>query len=566
VKSPIILSLPSGLDTHFVAYFALFITAVLLWTVICGKLLQLTLKLPVIAGEIIGGIILGPSVINIARFSLFTHPLSIVDQASQTLYGIVSSDIFVFVIVLISAVLTVSYLLWIAGHETDIQDLVRVGTTAVIAGILGALVPIIMTIGVSYIVWPDSFSLIRSLGMGLVFAATSVSIPVAMLVSQKKMHLKSSKATLGAAIIDDIFAVILLSLFFIALGAGVLGSAEGITTLVATGTTGASSLAYALGSMVISFIAMFLAGYYIVPVILNFLKRHNLDYLYPIVATVCMLGYFAFSELLGGLAGITGAYFAGLFHRRGDERHHAHRALSPFVNSFLLPLFLGSIGLQIDISVLHRGQWGIVFLLLLSAIISKFIGCFLATAVDNYVGYVSGSGSGQRWTWLETYIFGASMVARGEVGLVVATILNGTGILTPEQYIMSIVVIILTTITTPIMLAYGFSLADTQKTKVINQSDEQFELIFTTSQFKIFDAGQLFEMITGKLEAEHLLKASADMSTGGQFIDVRTYDVRILLFPDRGIVLRGRQESVQELVNVIRESIIADAEHFTMTF
>ena len=132
----------SGLSAPFVAKFALFVALLLLWTVAFGKVLKVLLHCPTIAGQIIGGILLGPSFINIAGAKLFVEPLTVIDNATGVLYSLASSDLFIFFILLISSALTVSYLMWIAGHETDIRDIIKVGVTAISAGFLGALLPI----------------------------------------------------------------------------------------------------------------------------------------------------------------------------------------------------------------------------------------------------------------------------------------------------------------------------------------------------------------------------------------------------------------------------------------
>ncbi len=243
----------AGIPAAFVAHFALFISCVLLWTLLCGAVLKYCFRLPIIAGQIMGGILLGPSLINIRSYTIFSEPLEFVDVATAQVYSLMSFDLFVFTLILISSTLTVSYLLWIAGHETDVHDLVKVGLTATTAGILGALLPIGMTVLVMYMLLSFGYSFVQAVGLGLILAATSVSIPVAMLVSQKKMHLKSSKATLGAAIIDDVFAVILLSLFFILVQQESLG----------VGTRVRSSAASWWITAGITFIYAFCGHYYI---------------------------------------------------------------------------------------------------------------------------------------------------------------------------------------------------------------------------------------------------------------------------------------------------------------
>ena len=445
---------------------------------------------------------------------------------------------------MISSALTVSYLLWIAGHETDIKDMLKVGVTAVTAGILGALLPIIMTVGTLVWLFPTVFSLAESTALGLAFAATSVSIPVAMLFAYNKMHLKSSKATLGAAIVDDIFAVILLSLFFIVLQTGILGKVAIESQVLEHGGTLTSALVY----MVVAFAVLFVVGYYIIPPVLILINKLKYGYLLAPLACGIMLFYFAFAELIGGLAGITGAYFAGLFHRVGDKQHRAERAISPFVNAFLLPLFLGSIGLQIDISVLHLHDWFIVTVLLIVAIISKLLGCYASTWLSN----ISGRRGDQICTLGETYLFGSSMVARGEVGLVVATILNASRVITPEQYVIAVVVIVLTTIAAPIMLSIGF--AATQANESISGKD----FILNIGQFKTIGTIRMYNVILRKLEDSGMFKTSIQFSEGRKIANLQGAEVDIILCPDKGIIFEGDREKINEILAIVKEGIEGD--------
>jgi Kef-type K+ transport system membrane component KefB len=102
--------------------------------------------------------------------------------------------------------------------------------------------------------------------------------------------------------------------------------------------------------------------------------------------------------------------------------------------------------------VVSGSSWLLILAMLVVAILAKLAACYMAIGISGLLGF-----SRARWSWLEGYLFGSSMVARGEVGLVVATILRGTQVIAPEQYIMAVMVIILTTIATPVMLALGFA-------------------------------------------------------------------------------------------------------------
>ena len=530
----------NGLSTAFVAKFAFFLGFLLMWTIVWGRLLKVVFRIPVIAGQIIGGILIGPSFLNILGWPLFADPMKIYDHFGN-LYLLASSDLYLFFVVLCSSALTVTYLLWIAGHETEVRDIFHVGVTATTAGLLGALLPIFMTVGGALFLL-KGFSLIQSIAIGLIFSATSVSIPVTMLVTLRKMHLKSSKATLGAAIIDDVFSVILLSMFFIMLQSGTFGDAQ----VVSHGHH--HSIAESLVYMIISFASIFLTGYFMIPPVLKWLKNHQSSFLLASFANGMMLFYFAFAELIGGLAGITGAFFAGLFHRMGDNRHQAEKTIAPYVRSFLLPIFLGSIGLQLDISVLTLSQWVTVAILLVIAIVSKLLACYAATGMSN----LSGRRSVDRWTWLEGYLFGSSMVARGEVGLVISTILRGSQIITVDQYIISVVVIVLTTIVTPFMLAIGFHLL----AKIPEKTDYSFKL----GNFSVTGTQQMFNIIAGQIAEMGDYNTAIEISEGRKVVNLEDKNVKVFYDPQEGIIFRGDRKNIEEIVTRVKKAVSEELE------
>ena len=311
-----------------------------------------------------------------------------------------------------------------------------------------------------------------------------------------------------------------------------------------------TSLGVSLLFIIIAFAVMSGVGYYCVRPSIEWLKRSHLSHLIAPMANVTMLVYFAFAELIGGLAGITGAYFAGLFHRMGDHRHGAEKVISPFVNAFLLPLFLGSIGLQLDVHLLSMKDWVLVAFLLVIAIVSKLIGCWLATALSNYFSHKDS----YKWTALDTYLFGSSMVARGEVGLVVTTILFGSGIIGASHYVIAVVVIILTTVATPIMLAQGFErLALIGKNEVFTLNIGRFSFIGTT---------QMFNIIMGCLEKSGLYRTVVQISDGCTVVNLECSNVKIVSNSDDGILFEGDKEKIESIVRMVKEHIIEDIAGF----
>lgn len=538
--------LQSGLDTIFVAKCALFIAILLLGTIFFGQIFKLIFKIPAIAGQILGGILLGPSLINLQNISFFTEPMRLSDDISHKLYLVIPSDFFVFFILLLSSAFTVSYLLWLAGYETNIKDLIKVGTTAIAAGFFGALVPIAMIVGGLHLFFPGMYSLVSLLGIGLIFAATSVSIPVAMLVSSRKMHLKSSQATLGAAIVDDILAVILLSFFMMGVQSGLFGESVGVITGHHSVSIGRSLL-----FMFCSAIAILSFGYFLIPLLTQKLKDWRYYHLMAPVATGTMLIYFAFAELVGGLAGITGSYFAGLFQRVSDNRRVAEKVCAPFVNAVLLPLFLGSIGLQVNLHVLSQTQWAIAVLLLILSILSKLIGCGLATGISN----LSQRRKINKWSLTETYLFGSSMVARGEVGLVIATILRGSQIIAPDTYVLCVVVIVLTTVAAPIMISIGF-----HKLNALSQGKGEKVFSLNLGKFTIIGTKQMFNIISSRLEKNRSLSTTIQFSEGREIIDIEEYDMRVIYSPAKGIRFEGNEKKITEFVADIKADTVHELE------
>lgn len=546
------LLLQAGLHTGFIASFALFLAILLLGTLLIGKLFKIVFKIPTIAGNIIGGIILGPSGINIAGYPLFKQPFLWFDDVTHIMYTFIPSDAYLFFIIVLSSVLTVAYLLWLAGYETNIKDLMKVGVTAVTAGILGAVLPIICIGGCLYFVFPSFYSVVSACGIGLVFAATSVSIPVAMLVNMQKMHLKSSQATLGAAIVDDIVAVILVSFFMMVVQMGLLGDISGTSDHALEVIHHSGGLAASLGFMGLCAVVMIAFGLFVMPVLFRFINRPTTNCFMAPMASICMLLYFACAEMMGGLAGITGAYFAGLFHRSGDRDHKAEKVIAPFVNAFLLPLFLGSIGLQINICVLSLYEWGIATLLLLLSIVSKLGACYIAAIISNY----SGRRSKNRWTLREMYLFGSSMIARGEVGLVIATLLKGASIITPQAYVLCVVVIVLTTIATPIMLAFGFSDEKYDQTQILSQ---EYEVTIVSSDLLRSDF--LLESIMHIIEKKNGIATSVSMSDGCSIVDLEGKKTRIIVHPQKGIIFEGDRAYIQGVLAQVKRELQSEINH-----
>ena len=134
------------------------------------------------------------------------------------------------------------------------------------------------------------------------------------------------------------------------------------------------------------------------------------------------------------------------------------------------------------------------------------------------------------------------MVARGEVGLVVSTILRGAGLITIEQYTIAVVVIVLTTVATPIMLAIGFSMQEAASAGVKAQIAPYSKNI---GLFEHIGADQMFDIMVDVLNKSRAYTTTVQFSEGCRIMTIEDSQVKIIMCPDRGIVVEGDQQQVQ---------------------
>jgi Kef-type K+ transport system membrane component KefB len=148
------------------------------------------------------------------------------------------------------------------------------------------------------------------------------------------------------------------------------------------------------------------------------------------------------AEWLGGMAAITGSYLAGLFVAGTSSHEKVSREILPMINSFFAPLFLVSIGMQVNIWDL-QGRLGFFAVLLTVAIFGKIIGC----------------GAGARFAGFderESLVVGVGMIPRGEVGLITASLGYTAGLVTGNVYVQVVMVVLMSTLITPGLLRFAF--------------------------------------------------------------------------------------------------------------
>ena len=364
---------------------------VVLFAAKLGDELFRRLRQPTIVGEILAGVLVGPAVLGLV-------------QPGEVL------EVF--------AELGVVFLLFWVGLETRLSDLREVGATAVSVGLLGVAIPFAGGISLGAALGESTAT---SLFIGAALVATSVGITSAVLIELGVLERRASRTILGAAIVDDILALLL-----VAVAAGV--AAEGGVDIVSIAVTAAVALAF------VAFVA--LGGTRLLqarPALLH-APRFSESPLLP--AVIICLGLAAFAAQIG-LAAIIGAFLAGMIIAETRDQHPIEEEVAPLY-AFFPPFFFAFIGLELSLGALGDGR----ALLLLAgvtalAVVTKFAGAYLGA---------------RRMGRREATFVGVGMVPRGEVGIIVAGIGNATGTIDAELFAIIVAMSVLTTLIVPPVL------------------------------------------------------------------------------------------------------------------
>ena len=381
---------------------SILITAAKLAGLISSKLGQ-----PAVLGEILAGLLLGPSLLNLPAWPVFSSP-----ELQEVITEL--------------AEIGVIFLMFLAGLEADLDQMRRSGRVVILAGVLGVIVPLLMGMGVAL---PFNYTLVQSIAIGLLLTATSVSISAQTLLELGVLRSREGIALLGAAVVDDVLVILLLSVFV----AIATGSGDGTTSFLE------------LMVRVTLFLVIFsVAGWFLIPPLLN--KLDTLPISQGVVAGAVVLAlFYAWSaEVIGEVAMITGAFMAGIFAGRSRVHHRIIDGLSALTYGFFVPIFFVNIGLHADVRALQGDMILLTIVLTVVAIVSKVIGCGLG-------GLAGGFDRGQ------SLRLGIGMISRGEVGLIVAQLLVAALIVPDEIITVAVIVVLATTLVTPPLLKAAFA-------------------------------------------------------------------------------------------------------------
>lgn len=355
------------------------------------------LKAPQVVGEIIAGLVVGPSVLGIVKLNQFLD---------------------------ICAGLGVVLLMFSAGLGTNLKQLLHTGVKALLIACAGVLVPLIGGTllymgfyGFSAIGSPQFFTAVF---IGVIMTATSVSITVETLKELGKLKTELGTTILSAAIIDDVIGIMVLTFV---IGFKNPDSNPGFVAL--------STLAFFALSVVLGFVIY--KAFKIID------KRWPHTRRIPILALALCFGLSYVAEKVFGIADITGAYVAGIILSKLHDSDYIEQKMD--INSYMIfgPIFFASIGLKTEISGF---TWELLLFSLTFvavALVSKIIGCGAMSRLCGFKGS-------------DTLKVGVGMMTRGEVALIVAQRGLTEGMIGSQYFTSVILLIIVSSILTPIIL------------------------------------------------------------------------------------------------------------------
>ncbi len=373
--------------------------AIILFTAKFFGVLARKFKAPQVVGQIIAGLLIGPCVLNLI-------------SPNQTEFISKLAEIGVII------------LMFEVGIETDLKELIKTGPVAFLIACAGVFVPLVLGallyMGFYGAAPWGSENFYKAVFIGTIMTATSVSITVASLQELGKIKSKVGTTIVSAAIIDDVIGILVLT-FVIGLKNP---ASRPVTVLLQT---------------VAFFIVAVIGGYIVFKVFSTLDKRYPHTRRIPIVslAFCFMLSYVA--EKYFGIADITGAYIAGVVLCSLSDNEYIERKSDVISYMFFGPIFFANIGLKTSFDAMDSRLFAFCICFVLVALTAKIIGCGLISKLCRY-------------SMSDSLKIGVGMMTRGEVALIVSQKGLAAGLLTADYFAAVILLILVSSIATPIVL------------------------------------------------------------------------------------------------------------------
>jgi Kef-type K+ transport system membrane component KefB len=366
------------------------------------------LKMPIVLGELLAGIIIGPFAIG----GLIFFDGEALVSLNETIRNIGE----------ISAIV----ILFVAGLEITPREFLRGGAASFTVGSLGVVVPFFVGFGVLSFFGLDA---LESMLVATALTATSIAISVQVLTELGKMQTKEARLILGAAIVDDILAIAVLSV---------------VTTMVQTGDTSPAitDVIFLILQILGLFAALLIGSIFLIPKLLHVERLWKSRGSIEGIVTASFFGAAGIAAFVG-LSPIVGAFAVGM----AVASTRLIKQVDQYAEKLLIifgPLFFAIIGAQVDLRGVNFNVLYLSGIVIAIAVTTKIVGCGLPSIL-----FLKDKTKALR--------VGVGMVSRGEVGLIVAGVGVSTGALTSDIYTTVIIMVALTTIITPIWLKKSYT-------------------------------------------------------------------------------------------------------------
>ncbi|MCL4268691.1 MAG: cation:proton antiporter [Anaerolineales bacterium] len=398
--------------------FAFLLSIILLSAKMAGYI-SIRLGQPSVLGELLVGIILGPSIINLLNLPFIEHGLT------ETVAELGEMGVLL--------------LMFLAGLELHLGEMRKNIRVSALSGLMGVIFPVALGWGAGRLFEMDNAS---ALFLGLTLGATSVSISAQTLIELKVLRSRVGLSLLGAAVFDDILIILFLSVFLGLIDGG--GSSYAIMLIIVK-MAAFLTLSMMFGLWGLPWLVRRVADLPISQGLLTF-------------ALVVMLAYGIAAEALGGMAAITGAFVAGLMLARTPEKESIESGTHALAYGLFVPIFFVNIGLSIDLHQFQMESLLFTLVIIIVAVVGKWFGSGLGASLG---GLPLG----------ESVKLGAGMISRGEVGLIVASVGMQNRLMTSNAFSAIIVMILFTTLITPPILRALFARGRVTHTPEVNDPE-----------------------------------------------------------------------------------------------
>jgi Kef-type K+ transport system membrane component KefB len=375
------------------------------------------IKLPIVLGELLAGIIVGPFALG-ALPLVDGEPLVVLDETIRHIGEIAAVVI-----------------LFIAGLEITPREFLRGGAAAFTVGSLGVVVPFFVGY---YAFTAFGIEALQSILIATALTATSIAISIQVLTELGKMQSKEARLVLGAAIVDDILAIAVLSV---------------VVTMVQTGNTQPAIFDIVLLIMQVlgTFAAILIVSVVVIPRVLHTERLWKSKGSLEGIVTAAFFAAAGIAAFLG-LSPIVGAFAIGMAVASTRIIDQVHEYVDKLQIIFA-PLFFAIIGAQVDLRGVNIDVLFLAGIIIAIAVVTKLIGCALPSLL-----FLKDKARSMR--------VGIGMVSRGEVGLIVAGVGVSSGALTNDIYTAVIIMVAATTIITPIWLKIAYKKESPQPAQV----------------------------------------------------------------------------------------------------